>query len=369
MDYRPALLLQSGIGRYVTNLVLELPAVDDSMELSLFSVFWEDHEDRIAEARLPDSDRVELASARFPGRILNFLGRFTPLSVESWSSSKFDLFHFTDYVVPPVRTPLSVCTLFDTSYLRDEPWHTDKNKKQLASVADTLAKRARVVITISETSKADIIEHYDVPEERIVVTPLGADDVFLKPYERREQDVPHILMVGTLEPRKNVARTLRAFERLVEKGSEARMTIVGRKGWLCDDVFETMERTLLKDRVTWVGEVSDHALQALLHNATILAYPSLWEGFGLPVLEGMTTGIPVLTSRRGALEEVAGEGAHLVDPESEEEIAAGLEKLIEDVDYRNAVGERGRIRAREFSWRRCAEKTVEAYRLALEVDG
>jgi glycosyltransferase involved in cell wall biosynthesis len=367
IDYRPALLLRSGIGRYVANLVRHLPEVADDIQLSLFSVFWEQHASRIAQARLPDSDRVQMASARFPGRILDFLGKFTPLSVETWAHD-LDLFHFTDYVYPPVKTKTCVCTIFDTSYLRDPAYHTEKNAKQLLAVAQTLCDRAKIVCVISETTKKDVIEHHGVPEERIVVTPLGVDEIFFGDHVRSEQEIPYVLILGTLEPRKNVPRTLRAFERLLEKGIEAKLVLAGRKGWLYEEIFELLERPLLKANVHYLGEISDESLVALLYGATVLAYPSLWEGFGLPVLEGMATGLPVLTSRRGALEEVAGDGAHLVDPESEDEIAAGLEKLLTDRAYRAEVAERGKKRAQIFSWRSCAEKTVHAYRRAAAME-
>lgn len=363
LDYRPALLLRSGIGRYTSNLVRHLPETDPDLSVSLFSVFWEQHADRIAAARLPKSDRVHMASARFPGRVLDLLGKFTPLSVETWAH-ELDVFHFTDYVLPPVKTKATVCTIFDTSYLRTEPFHTEKNARQLATVAKSLVDRSRIVLTVSETTKKDILEHYKVPEERIVVTPLGVDEIFFSEHEKIEQPVPYILVVGTLEPRKNVPTTLRAFERLLEKGIQAKLLLAGRKGWMYDDIFTLMERPKLKENVHYLGEVTDAQLVALLHQSTILAYPSLWEGFGLPVLEGMATGIPVLTSRRGALEEVAGDGAHLVDPESDEDVAAGLEKLITDAAYRKEISERGRRRAALFSWRNCAQRTVEAYRRA-----
>lgn len=365
VDYRPALLLRSGIGRYVTNLVRHLPLVDQDLELSLFSVFWHEHQERVGSARLPESERVHLAAAKFPGRVLDFLGRFTPLSAETFTK-ELDLFHFTDYVYPPVKTKTCVCTIFDTSYLRSEPFHTPKNAKQLAAVALSLIDRAKTVITISETSKKDIIEHYKIAADRVVVTPLGVDEIFFGAHDRCEQKTPFILMVGTIEPRKNVARTLRAFERLLAKGIEAKMIIAGRKGWMFDDVFDLLEKSdRLKGNVTYLGEVSDAQLVALFYAGTILAYPSLWEGFGLPVLEGMATGIPVLTSKRGALEEVAGDGAHLVDPESEDEIAAGLEKLILDRAYREQIASRGKARAALFSWDECARKTAAAYRAAL----
>ena len=292
--------MKSGFGRYVSNLTRHLVEVDNEIELSLFSVFWEDHKNRLAAARLPDDERVQLAAARFPGRVLKFLGRFTPLSVETWSDD-LDLFHFTDHVETPVKTEPVVCTVFDTSFLKEDSFHPAKTREKLRGVTGSLVERATVVLTISESNRTEIIEHYSVPEDRLLVTPLGVDPVFFEPFERSPQDVPHILMLGTLEPRKNIPRSLRALEVILEKGLEARMVIVGPKGWLHDEIFELMERPLLKEAVTYLGEVKDHALLAILRNSAMLAYPALWEGFGLPVVEAMAAGIPVLTSDRGAM--------------------------------------------------------------------
>ncbi|MEE9395125.1 MAG: glycosyltransferase family 1 protein [Planctomycetota bacterium] len=367
LDYRPALLLRSGIGRYTSNLVRHLPEVDDEIQLSLFSVFWKEHEERIAQAHLPETERVKLAAARFPGRVLDFLGRVMPLSVETFSDH-FDLFHFTDYVQPPVRTKCSVFTLHDTSFLGDRGYHSPENSQQLTSVTQSLIDQASVVITVSEATKRDALESYDLDESRVVVTPLGVDEIFLQPYERSVQDCPFILSVGTLEPRKNHLRLLRAFESRLEKGLRARMILVGRKGWMCDDVLEALERPLLRKWVCWIGEIQDAALLALMRNATAMAYPSLLEGFGLPVLEAMALGLPVLTSARGGLEEVAGDATHLVDPECEDSIAAGLEKLCEDTAYREELCRRGKIQAKKFSWQDCASRTLDAYRLALALE-
>lgn len=366
IDYRPALLQKSGFARYVANLTRHLVEVDDGIELSLFSVFWEDHKNRLAAARLPDDERVQLAAARFPGRVLKFLGRFTPLSVETWSD-ELDLFHFTDCIETPVKTEPVVCTIFNTSFLKDESFHTQKTRERLEAVAGSLVERATVVLTISEANRADIISHYDVSEDRLLVTPLSADPVFFEPFETSPQEVPHILMLGTLEPRKNIPRALRALEVILERGVEARMLIVGPKGWMHDEIFELLERPKLKDAVTYLGELNDHALLALLRNSAMLAYPALWEGFGLPVVEAMAAGIPVLTSDRGALKEVAGDGAHLVDPTSVEAIADGFERILTDADYRDSLSLLGKERAKSFSWDECARRTIEGYELAMKI--
>ena len=364
LDYRPALILRSGIGRYVANLVRYLPEVDEELQLSLFSVFWEQHHERVASAKLPSSERVELASAKFPGRILDFLGRFTPLSVETFSS-KLQLFHFTDYVHPPVKTEPVVCTMFDTAYLRPEGFHSSENAKQLDSVARALMDRARVVFAVSETTKRDLIEHYKIEEERLIVTPMGVDEIFFEPEERPRQEPAVILAVGTIEPRKNIARLIRSFRVLRERKVEARLLIAGRKGWLCDDVFEELEKSEFAEDIHYLGEVSDNALAALMRQATVLAYPSLWEGFGMPVLEGMACGTAVLTSNRGSLKEVAGDAAHLIDPESDEEMIEGLQRLLEDDSYRADLVQRGRKRRDLFTWELCAQRTAEGYRRAL----
>lgn len=366
IDYRPALILKSGIGRYVANLVRHLPEADEELHLALFSVFWEKHAERVERASLPESERVELVTKKFPGRILNFLGKFTPLSVETWAD-ELDLFHFTDYVHLPVKTEPIVFTLHDLAFLRSDDFHPSGDTKQLTAVASQLAQRAAAVIAVSEATKNDAIELLKIPEERIVVTPLGVDATFFTEAPRSVQDPPAIVSVGTLEPRKNHLRLIEAFEVVMERGLDAKLILAGRKGWMCDDVLKKLEDEALQGRVIWLGEVSEVQLTALYRSASVVAYPSLWEGFGLPVLEAMAAGAPVLTSDRGAMKEVAGEAALLVDPESVEALADGLVRLLEDAALRDELSAKGRLRAREFTWTRTAKETVKAYRLALEL--
>ncbi|MCA9322386.1 MAG: glycosyltransferase family 4 protein [Planctomycetes bacterium] len=366
IDYRPALISRSGIGRYVANLVRCLPEVDDEVRLALFSVFWEKHEERIAHAKLPESERVRLVASRFPGRILDFLGKFTPLSVETWAD-ELDVFHYTDYVHLPVKTQPIVFTLHDLSFLRSNDYHPPGDNKQLAAVTHSLVQRAAVVLAVSETTRQDAIELLHLPEERVMVTPLGVDEVFLEVPQVAPQSVPTIVSVGTLEPRKNHPRLLRAFKSLIEKGLEARLVLAGRKGWMCDETLALLKDETLANHVVWLGEVSDFALQALVRGATVLAYPSLWEGFGLPVLEGMAAGVCVLTSDRGSMKEIAGDAAEFVDPESEESIAQGLDRLLSDEAHRQALIKRGRARAAIYTWRACAAATAAAYRRAVEL--
>ena len=367
IDYRPAVLLRSGIGRYVRNTVRHLPAMDDDLELSLFSVFFRDHARRLAAAGVAETDRVRLAAARFPGRLVKGLGAVRMLSTSRWTGP-VDVFHLTDYVKLPVRDSKIVATIHDVTFLHPDAYHPPANRRRLTAVTQWVIKRADRILTVSETSRREILAHYELPEDRVVVTPLGVDEKFLVPFEPTPTAIPSVLFVGTLEPRKNLPRLLRAFEIVLASGLEAHLHLVGRRGWMCDEVFRLLLRPTLADKVTWLGSVSDDALIELMRSASVLAYPSLWEGFGLPVLEGMAMGLPVLTSDCGALAEVAGDGALRVEPTSVEAIADGLQFLLENRVAAVKLGERGRERARQFTWWSCAEKTAKVYRDVADLD-
>jgi glycosyltransferase involved in cell wall biosynthesis len=367
MDYRPALLLRSGIGRYVTNLAAALAAHSEDVDLALYAVFRRGHREALAAASAPASAR--LVARRLPARALDLLARALPagaVGAETFSGP-LDIFHHTDYVRVPRRRAASVFTLHDLSFLRSEDWHPPRDRERLEAVTRRLIGESKVIITVSETTRADLQHFFEIPDERIVVAPLGVDPrSFPRRGPRRSDSRPYILAVGTLEPRKNFARLLDAVRLLVGRGSDIRLELVGRPGWLCGEVHRRLADPRLRPHVLWHGEVDEGTLQDLLAGARALAYPSVYEGFGLPVLEGMAMGLPVLTSDRGATREVAGSAAELIDPDSTESIAAGLERLWTNAARRHELATLGPERARDFTWERCAAATIEGYRRAME---
>jgi glycosyltransferase involved in cell wall biosynthesis len=234
------------------------------------------------------------------------------------------------------------------------------------------AARARRVITISEASARDLVEVLGVSRERIAVTPLAADDRFRPIEDAAEVDAVrarhglegrYVLYVGNVEPRKNLVRVVDAFERAELR--DATLAIAGRLAWLSDEIERRVASYRGPGRVRLLGYVADEDLPALYSGAEAFVYASLWEGFGLPVVEAMACGAAVVASRVAAIEEVAGEAARLVDPLSVDDIAAALASVLGDAAERERLRAAGLARAARYSWAETARRTIEVYRAAV----
>jgi glycosyltransferase involved in cell wall biosynthesis len=273
------------------------------------------------------------------------------------------------------RFPL-VVTVHDAAVVRFpqffRPWH----RSYARTVVPRVARRARAVIAVSLATKQDVVDLLGIPQERVTVVPNGLRPgirpVAMDSAEAREvrsrYALPErfVLTVGTVEPRKNLKRLVDAVRRMADQPSARDVMLVhaGATGWLADDVLP-ISRTLGNGRVRFLGPVSTQDLAVLYSLARCCAYPSLWEGFGLPVLEAMACGCPVLTSRVAALAELAGDAAVLVEPTSTDEIEEGLARLWSDETLRAGLARRGIERARQFTWERTARETVAVYHAAL----
>jgi len=272
--------------------------------------------------------------------------------------------------VPLVVTVLDVAVGRFPELFR--PWHRTYGRLALRGVT----RAARAVIAISHATKRDLVERLGVPEERITVVPNGVDPAYAPvPTDsdpalevRRRYALPErfILTVGAIEPRKNLRRLFEALRRVAARPDARDVALIhaGPDGWLADDVPHAAH-AIANGRVRFLGYVSAPDLAVLYGLAQCLAYPSLWEGFGLPVLEAMACGCPVLTSRVSALPELAGDAALLVEPTSVEEISDGLGRLWSDGSLRALLARRGIERARQFTWERTARETLAVYHAAL----
>lgn len=278
----------------------------------------------------------------------------------------------------PVRGSFpKVVTIHDAMPVRFpamfRPWY----RKYAAVVMPRVAQAARAVITGSQSAKQEIVEWLRIPAERVTVVPYGVDPAFvpLDPEDdqiavvRARYELPRlfVLTVGSVEPRKNLARLLEAVSILRARAGTLDLTLVhaGAEGWRPQEARAAVKTHRLDGAVRFLGYVPVDDLRVLYAMARAFVYPSLWEGFGLPPLEAMACGCPVLTSRVSALPEVAGGAAVLVDPISVEEIAAGIASLWCDETLRGRNIERGLERAREFTWKRAAQETAIVYENAL----
>jgi glycosyltransferase involved in cell wall biosynthesis len=280
-----------------------------------------------------------------------------------------DVVHFTNYLAPLLGDVPFVVSFHDMSLTLLPEAHTLKKRLLTASLVPAVARRARRILVPSESTRSDVARLLDVDPGRIRLVPYAASPLY-RP--RADAPVPggvrppYFLYVGTVEPRKNLARTLRAFARVAASLPGHQFVIVGQEGWKYGEVLEEARRRDLAGRVVLKGYVPEAELPALYGHALALVYASLYEGFGLPVVEAMACGTPVLTSDGSSLSEVAGGAALLVDPRSEDAIAEGLLRLASDGALREALRARGLARARSFSWERTARETIAVYREVVE---
>jgi glycosyltransferase involved in cell wall biosynthesis len=286
-----------------------------------------------------------------------------------------DLFHgVTGFELPPGSRCARVTTVHDLIPFRFPalvPW---RHRVAVRLLLGGALRHAARVIAVSEATRSEILERYRLSPERVVVVPEAADPRFTPASAADRARVraryglagPYVLFVGLIEPKKNLGTLLRAVARLARAGRfrPATLAIVGARGWGTEDPAATAARLGLGDLVRCLGPVPDGDLPALYGEALAFVFPSLWEGFGLPVLEAMAAGAPVLASQRGALPEVAADAALLVEPEVGA-LADALDRLLGDAALRERLREAGLRRARVYSWERAARETTAVYRAAL----
>ena len=282
-----------------------------------------------------------------------------------------DVLHCTAAVAPVRSSVPTVITLHDVLGLDRPEWFTRALALHSWLVLAPAVRRAACVLVPSAHTRDRVIARLQVDPERVHLAPLGIDERFSPgdpPVGMRERfglDGHFVLTVGTLQPRKNVESALHAFERLAAAGSEHQLAIVGGRGWRDEPLAERIRTSPAADRIVITGRVGDEDLVDLYRAAEVFVFPSRYEGFGLPPLEAMACGTPVISSNRTSLPEVIGDAGILVDPDDVGSIERALADLLASPERRADLVERGLRRAVGFTWQRCAELTARAYRAAL----
>jgi glycosyltransferase involved in cell wall biosynthesis len=359
---------QAGVSRYIEYLLRYLPEeIDPSNELTVFTGSGARNLARVNQ--LPSTLRwkwTRWPTNRVPVRIL-WEQLAAPLVAYS---QEMDLLHAPVNVAPFLsRTPIIV-TIHDLAFFEYPGQYPGFQRRYLAAMTRASTHRAAKVITVSSFTGADVAERLDVPESKIVAVPNGVDEAFYPRAGtdeltrfREEQRLPDqfLLFVGTLQPRKNLIGLLRAYAMLSES-ERIPLFVVGGAGWMYANIFEEVQRLGISDEVWFPGYAASEMLPLWYSAATAFIYPSFYEGFGLPVLEAMACGTPVVTSDRTSLPEVAGDAGLLVDPDDPEDISEAIRTLLTDDTRREQLAQRGLERARQFTWRRTARETMAVYR-------
>ncbi len=288
-----------------------------------------------------------------------------------------DLFHYTNSLAPLSQPRPYVVTVHDASLFLYRHYHPWSRIAAMRLLLPTVARRAAAVIVPTHVARRDLLETLRLSPERVHVIHEAAPDWFERledPAERealsRRYELPEefVLCVGTLEPRKNLERLVLALAEVHRRGRRVPLVLVGPSGWHLDGpggLQDTIRAAGLERHVHYLGYVPTADLPGLLSLATVFAFPSLYEGFGLPAVEAMACGAAILTSRDTAMAEICGDAARLIDPYSVDDIAAGLEELLNDAGLRDCLGLRAQQQARRYSWERAAAETIAVYRQVL----
>ena len=374
IDYTPAIRQQAGIGRIVRGQVQGLLNLNTGWEIRLFVVGKVTAQDR-ASAPLPlHSTPID---ERNMVRIWHRLG--SPIPRVNWfTGGPLDLFHATDFVLAPCDARRKLLTIHDLAFLFYPDAAMPSLHRYLNVVVPRSVQRSDHILADSFNTARDLHEQWRVPNEKITVVQGAVDHARFQPVADLAQqqaarnkykigDRPFIFALSRLEPRKNFARLIDAFALARHEANlPHRLVIGGGKGWLYESIFAKVKELGLEEQVLFTGFIADDDLPALFSAAEFFAYPSLYEGFGLPILEALACGAPVLTADNSCLPEAGGEGALYVKATDTANIAEGLIKLATDSHLRQQLRTAGLAHAAQFTWERSARQLLEAYTKEIE---
>ncbi|MBI5362238.1 MAG: glycosyltransferase family 4 protein [Planctomycetes bacterium] len=362
LDYRPALINREGIGRVTRELVRALCALEGGHELRLFG--WSLAAAKFERAELGlDARRASMTRLRFPSRWIPRLCALTGKGADDLAGGT-DLWHHTQPSTLPVRAAVETATVFDCIYLRDDGFLSKDAAASMERSVRGLIERSKLVLVPSAFVADDVARSFGVAREKLVVTHLGCDHVLRhapKPAPERE---PFLLTVARVDPRKNHARILAAFERLVRAGFSHRWVVAGPPGHRAHEFEAALDRSSARDQVEWRRDVGERELAELYARCALFVFPSLDEGFGLPPLEAMALGAPVVASTSGSLPEVLGDAALSVDARDEDALHAAMRRVLTEPELAHDLARRGLEQSAHFTWRACAQSTLAAWESA-----
>jgi len=371
IDYTAAYEQGAGIGRLVRDLIHTLGQEDSQTTYKLF----------VAGATsprlpaLPNTNFIWKPTRITPlwfARIWYRARIYYPIEL---FTGQLQLYHATDFTLPPtLPSTKTILTVHDLSYVQAPETTHPILKRYLDQVVPWSVKRANHIIVDSTATRQDLIDIYNTPPEKVSVLLSGVDPRFQRSSNthidlvRQKYNIGdnrYIFSIGTVQPRKNYGRIVEALHHLGNEFSDVKLVIAGGKGWLDSPIYETVERLDMHERVMFAGFVDDEDVPALYSGATITAYPSLYEGFGFPILESMACGTPVVTSNVSSMPEVAGNAALLVDPYDVNALSNSLRELLTKPVLRERLITLGYAQAEKFTWQQAAQNLLSIYERVL----
>ena len=369
IDYTAALKQSGGIGRYTWGLITTLATLDQKNRYTLLAT---------SDAPL-DALQVFRSRPNFSHKIYPLPERwmtigwhrfYLPVPVE-WFSGPVDLFHSPNFILPPTRRAKTLLTVHDLSFLRHPQGAVPSLRKWLEKIVPRSLARADHILADSESTKQDLIEIFEITPDKITVVGAGVeerfqpitDPVVLEAVRQRyglPSGAKFILGLGTLQPRKNFTGLIEAYNQSPVRDTH-HLVIGGGKGWLYDDIFATAQASPVADRIYLIGFVADDDLPALYSLADIFAFPSHYEGFGIPIVEAMACGTPVVCANNSCLPEVAGQAALQITATDIPALAEALHRLATKSQLREQAINQGFLQAKKFTWTAAAKRLLTVY--------
>lgn len=364
VDVSAAVNGRAGLGRYAARIAAALADQHPGV-VSLFA----NH--TTTATPVPELARLPMRSTRMgykPWRMLIWLAQLSRVPLNR-VIGQTDVYHATEHLLMPLRGIPSVLTVHDLIYKLFPEHHKKLNYWYLNTAMPLFVKRADHIIAVSECTKRDLMDHYGTPGDKITVVYEAAAPHFVPQPRKRidavraRYDLPerYLIHVGTIEPRKNLARLVEALAVLRWDDPDLRLVVVGSRGWLTESFFEAIRRFAQQDGVILPGYVPDDDLPAMMGGAMAAVIPTLYEGFGLPVLEAMACGVPVACSATSSVGEIAGDAALTFDPQDVSAIVDATRSLLNNPALRTDLWWKGMGRASQFSWTRAASETWDVY--------
>jgi glycosyltransferase involved in cell wall biosynthesis len=367
-DLRPFLREETGVGVYFKNLLFSLAKMDRLHEYFLFSSSWKD---RFDPDKIPPFDKKTSVDLRVPVKAINFLWyRLGWPSLDFFFGTKLDLTH-SPTPLPLPTAGKKIITVYDLFFLEFPDLTNDEARRNFSRGIERSVKNADGIVTISHFTEEHLVRQFSIDREKIRVISPGIDLSHWAQIQSQEAErikkkygLPSefLLFVGAFEPRKNLQNLLKALKIVHRRFGKIPLVLVGRKGRDSETVRKVIGQLGMDDWVKMPGYVGDTELRYIYRQASVFVFPSLWEGFGIPLLEAMACRLPIVTSRTSAIPEIAQDAAAYANPRAPEDIAARIIQVLEDQDLRDNLVSEGEKRVEFFSWEKVAAQALEFYR-------